>query len=70
MQIEDCQKSVEIQNPYTPTRILSIAHSLIEHSSFSSEGCREWKRKPMAEKTWDNCKIFFAYEFKESCESK
>ena len=66
MQIEDAQEVVAIQNPYTPAQIISIAFTLIQQTGYYDQGCREWKRKPPDEKTWDNFKLHFAREFKES----
>lgn len=66
MQIEDAQEVVAIQNPYTAEQIISIAFTLVQQTGYYDQGCREWKRKATNDKTWDNFKLHFAREFKET----
>ena len=49
----------------TPNQITHKAFNLIEKSQAFPEGCREWKRKTNAEKTWNNLKNHFSIEVKE-----
>ena len=69
-QVEDHQEAVAVQNPYTAAQILSIAYNLVKDTGFYDEGCKEWKRRPVNEKTWPEFKLFFSREFKENRESK
>ena len=64
-QIEWNQEAVAVQNPYTPTQILSMALNNIRKSGLYTEDCREWDRKPANTKTWATFKIHFARAFKE-----
>lgn len=68
-QVEDHQEAVAVQNPYTAAQILSIAYNLVKDTGFYDEGCKEWKRRPVDEKTWPNFKLFFSREFKENRQS-
>ena len=66
MQIEDAQEVVAIQNPYTAEQIISIAFTLVQQTGYYDQWCREWKRKATNDKTWNNFKLHFAREFKET----
>ena len=47
-QIEDRQKAVALQNPYTDIHIVTIAKNLIESTGFYTMDCREWNRTDKA----------------------
>jgi hypothetical protein len=54
---------------YTPAQIIAIAYNLIFATGIFPEACREWRRRPVADKTWTNFKIDFAIahqDYKES----
>ena len=57
-QVEDHQEAVVMQNPYSASQILSIAHNLVKDTGFDDEGCKEWKRRPINEKTRPKFKLF------------
>ena len=65
-QIEDRQESVELQNPYTDTHIVTITENLIESTGFYTIDCREWNRTDNAQKTSVNFKIYFSRAFCEN----
>ena len=48
---------------YTPEQILQTAYYEIISSNLYTDACKEWRRKPLAEKTWTNFKNFFASEY-------
>ena len=45
---------------YSPTQIVNLAYTLIFNTGQYHEACREWRRRPQAEKTWPNFKQDFA----------
>ena len=64
--VEDIMEVAEAAGcAYTPEQITSKAFNLISKSQAYPEGCREWKRKPLADKTWTNLKNHFAIEAKD-----
>lgn len=64
--IEDIMEVAEAAGcAYTPAQITSKAFSLINKSQAYPEGCREWKRKSNADKTWTNLKQHFTIEAKD-----
>ena len=46
--------------------IISIVFTIVQQTGFYDQGCREWKRKPPNEKTWNSFKFHFIREFKET----
>ena len=48
---------------YTPEQTLQTAYYKISSSNMYTDACKEWRRKPLAEKTWTNFKSFFASEY-------
>jgi len=55
--------------PYTPQQVLVTALQLVFQTGIYADGCKEWKRKPVADKTWIAFKVFFAnanQEYRES----
>ena len=63
--IEDGQKVVALQNPYTDTQIVTIAENLIESTGFYAIDCCEWNRKDTTQKTLVNFKLHFSRAFRE-----
>ena len=51
--------------PHTPEQIVTKAHNQIHKSGTVNLGCRHWKDKPIADRTWANFKLHFAKEVKE-----
>ena len=56
---------VVVQNPYTPTQIVSMAYANIEKCGLYQDDCRECSQKKRLKKTWRNFKAHFARAFKE-----
>ena len=48
------------QSPYSPTQIVSNAYNLVYNTGLFPDACREWRRRPAAEHTWDNFKTDFS----------
>ena len=65
-QIEDGQKAVALQNPYTDIQIVTIAKNLIESTGFYTMNCREWNITDKAQKTWVNFKLHFSRALREN----
>ena len=65
-QIKDGQEAVALQNPYTNTRIFTIAENFIETTCFYTMDCREWNRTDNVQKTWVNFKVHFSRVFREN----
>ena len=64
--IEEAMRTAEAAGcPHTPQQIVTKAHNQIHKSGVVTLGCREWKRKPIAQRTWSNFKSHFAHEVKE-----
>ena len=64
--IDECvQFATDAETAYTPQQILQTAYYGISLSNLYTDACKEWRRKPQAEKTWTNFKTFFASEYHE-----
>ena len=62
--VEECQELAAAGNtPYTQEQILNIAYQAIFASGLYQEGCREWRRKPAATKSWTTFKALFTDEY-------
>jgi hypothetical protein len=60
-QIEDAMDFADAgRSPYTAAQVVTNAYSLIFNTGLFNESCREWRRRPEAEKTWTNFKTQFA----------
>jgi hypothetical protein len=60
-QIEDAISLAAAANaPYTAAQIVAIAYNIIFSTGMFPEACREWRRRPIVEKTWVNFKVDFA----------
>jgi hypothetical protein len=60
-QIEMAQSFAAAGNQaYTAQQIVSNAYSLIHNTGMFIDACREWRRRPEAEKTWSHFKTQFA----------
>ena len=64
-QIEAAVDAVATQVLYTRQQIVSIAFTSVEDAGIYYDGVKEWRRKDMADKTWEAFKTFFAREFRE-----
>jgi hypothetical protein len=53
------------QVPFTPTQIVQTAYHAVSKSGIYNDACKEWQRKPVAERTWATFKTFFANEYNE-----
>ena len=59
-QIEDAMEVADAANQaFTDAQILTLAYTLVYNTGLYFDECKEWKAKPIADKTWDNFKIFF-----------
>ena len=64
--VEECQEFASAGNaPYTPEQILNIAYQTLFSSGIYSDGCKDWRRKDPADKTWANFKSHFANEYQD-----
>ena len=60
-QIEDATEYAAAGNtPYTDTQVIANAYTIVFNTGIFPDACREWRRRPQAEKTWVNLKIHFA----------
>ena len=65
-QIDECvQFATDADTAYTPEQILQTAYYAVSSSNLYTDACKEWRRKPLNEKTWINFKTFFATEYHE-----
>jgi hypothetical protein len=48
---------------FTPDQIIQTGYNAISTSGFYHDACKEWRRKPVGDKTWLNFKRFFASEY-------
>ena len=44
---------------------MSIDFTIVENAGVCYDGVNEWRRKDMADKTWEDFKAFFSREFRE-----
>jgi hypothetical protein len=62
--IDECiQYAADGQVAFTPDQILQTAYHATSTSGFYNDACKEWRKKPTAEKTWPLFKRFFAAEY-------
>jgi hypothetical protein len=60
-QIEDAMDFADAGgSPYTAQQVVTNAYSLVFNTGIFPEACREWRRRPAAEKTWAIFKTAFA----------
>ena len=45
--------------PYADSQLLNIAYNLVFQSNVFKDTCRDWRRLPQAQKTWQNFKVMF-----------
>ena len=64
-QIETAVDAVATQVPYTRQQTVIIAFTMVENSGIYYDGVKEWRRKDMADKTWEGFKTFLAIKFRE-----
>jgi hypothetical protein len=64
--IDDCvQFATDGQVPFTPTQIVQTAYHAVSKSGLYNDACKEWHRKPVANRTWVAFKPFFATEYND-----
>ena len=60
-QLEDSIEYAAAGNaPYTTPQVLTTAYTLVFNTGIFTDACREWRRKPAADKTWATFKTHFA----------
>ena len=66
---EQIEQAVDIAStaeaPYNATQIVNVAYTLIFNTNAFPETCREWRRLPQVEKTWNNFKTIFTEAHKD-----
>ena len=71
---ERIEMTVETANdagtPYTVAQVLQNAYAKMFQSGLYGDACKEWRRKPEAEKTWPNFQTHFAEAVLEREESE
>jgi hypothetical protein len=64
--IDDCiQYAADGQVSFTTGQILQTTYHVISTSGFYNDACKEWRKKPTADKTWRNFKQLFAAEYRD-----
>jgi len=59
-QIEEAVDIASAANaPYAPKQVVNIAYNIIFHTEVFHPACRDWRKRPDAQKTWGNFKIHF-----------
>jgi hypothetical protein len=48
--------------PYGRQQIINIAYALIFNTGIYVDGCKEWEKNDILDKTWDNFKVHFVME--------
>ena len=62
--IDECiQYAADGHVAFTPDQILQTAYHAISTSGYYNDACKEWRKKPTADKTWTIFKRFFAAEY-------
>ena len=65
-QVEDAATLAEQGNiPYTTEQILQNAYALLLNTGVYNDACKDWRKKPNADKTWANFKIYFTQAEKD-----
>ena len=71
VRIKKCQEFTSAgDTSYTPQQILSTTYQGIFRSGVLPEGCKDWRKKPLQEKTWGAFKTHFATEYLDLKESQ
>ena len=69
-QIEDAVEFASAGNaPFTPVQVVNTAYNVIFTTGMFHDDCKLWKRKPAANKTWNQFKVDFAIAHEELVES-
>jgi hypothetical protein len=59
-QIEDAMDYADAGgSAYTASQVVTNAYNLIANTGLFRDACREWRRRPEVDKTWDNYKLHF-----------
>jgi hypothetical protein len=62
--VDDCvQYAADGQVAYTTVQILQTAYHAVSTSGYYNNACKEWRKRPTENKTWENFKRFFAAEY-------
>jgi hypothetical protein len=62
--VDDCvQYAADGQVAFTPDQILQTAYHAVSTSGYYNDACKEWRKKPAQNKTWQEFKRFFAAEY-------
>lgn len=70
-QVEDAQDlATAAGTPYTTTQIVTYTYNNVFQTGVFPDACRDWRRRPNAEKTWAQFKIDFALAHQELRESQ
>jgi hypothetical protein len=60
-QIEDTTEYAAAGNtPYTAAQVIANAYTIVYNTGLFADASREWRRRPLVDKTWPNFKIHFA----------
>jgi hypothetical protein len=60
-QIEDAMDLASAgRTPYSTAQVVANAYSLVFNTGMLPDACREWRRRPAADQTWDHFKTAFA----------
>jgi hypothetical protein len=64
--IEECVDFAAAGNtPFSPQQVVNQAFYTVQKSGFFTDDCREWKRLPVGEKTWNRFKEHFSRAYHE-----
>jgi hypothetical protein len=70
-QIEDAVDFADAgESPYTPVQVTNIAYQLVFQTGLLPDECKLWKRRSVANKTWDAFKTEFALAHQELRETQ
>jgi hypothetical protein len=58
------------RTPYSTEQVVANAYSLVFNTGMFPDACREWRRRPAADQTWDHFKTAFAEAHANLCLSQ
>jgi hypothetical protein len=62
--VDDCVRyASDGQVAFTTNQILQTAYRAVSTSGYYNDACKEWRKKPPGNKTWENFKPLFAAEY-------
>ena len=69
-QIEDAINFAAAENiPYTPEQIVNVAYNLVFDTGVFNDECKEWRKLPAVDQTWDQFKTTFTQAHQDLQES-